>query len=417
MSEFNRVSLGREGGEGFAEMNERYYLEAVDAYIEELYAEDTPAILEKQPSTTDPESLAMEKNIEAQFIADILPHYGISKEIVDKITEVEGEGAQAWELPSPQNFDVPELPLDYAYSGGVARSGLLRALGIDNNAGYRDMDIVRFGGSEEKTKQDLELERKYMPEDSSHGYGIQNYRKVDQYLVSRDLTISELFMDRDGIVFTPKCLLDTVRGIVRLSDYERKILSSDKPKTKILAKAVRIYAQGISEHKQIHLDAEVVRKLNEKFILTFYQALHFVRALEHSENAGMEYIRLLKENNALPSQVDTIEKCVAYYSARLRDKTTFFRKAPHLQRIFEKNLLAETSVELESELYRDLQWENEDYGALDLKDPIMRKLAVEQARKHLELPDEQKVTESEETELDRALEDFADSGRKRFRLR
>lgn len=402
------------------ERNRRAYEESVEEYIKELYPVNTAEASFDQPvPITDPRSLELEHRIGLQFISDILPKYGIPQEVVDSIVEVEGDGIQAWELPVPKDYDIPTLPEEYAYSGGVARAGLLRALHIDNQAGFRDMDIVRLGGSKDKTPFDKKLEGQYMAEDSAHGYGVQQYPDMDAYLKTRDITLSELLLDKNGIVFTPQCLLDTARGIVRLSDFERNALRAASPKTKVLAKAVRIYAQGITDYGSFHLDTEITRKMNERFILIFYQALHFTRAVEHSAEAALEYINVLRANNAIPSEVTSVEQCAAYYAARLRDKAAFFRNTPHMQWLFEQDLLAKTSAELESALHNSSRWDSMEYGALDVENPDQKHLAVLAAKKHLEIDPatvQDTLTQEEEDKAE-LFDDFADSGRKRYKLR
>lgn len=398
------------------EQTEKAYREAVIKYFEEVYPINSPDLQVNEKLNPDPQSLALERAIEKEFTEFLLLEYGIRQDIINEITETEKMGMQAWKIPNPENFLAPKLPDTYAFSGGVARAGLLRALKIKPNAVYRDIDIVRFGGASQKTPEDVLLESTYMPEDSMHGYGVQRYPSPETYLLSRDLTISEIYMDQKHLVFTPQCLLDTIRGIVRLTDFERRQLNSVQPKTKILAKAVRILAQGIVENGDFYMDNEISTILNEQFIAIFYQALHFLRSMEHSEEAAREYLRILKKHNSVPKEINTLDEFTAYLAARLRDKSEFFRKAPVMQKIFE-NDLAEISVRVEEKLSSN-EIPSLGYGEKLNKGEINHDTALKEARNHLELTNTtNRLGRNKENKDDREYDQFFKNGQKKYRLR
>lgn len=396
--------------------NEKAYIDSVLKYFEEVYPEDSSDT--KPALTTDPTSLALERSIEAEFTEVLLNKYGVPKGVINEIVEGEDSEIQVWKLPKPENFSVPDLASSYAFSGGVARAGLLRALHINPRAGYRDIDIIRFGGELSKSPEELQLELEHMPEDSSHGYGVQRYEDPNTYLATRDLTISEIYMDKNNLVFTPQCLLDTVRRIVRLSEFEREELKSDRPKTKILAKAVRILAQGIVEFGDFYMDKEISKVINENYITFFYQALHFVRSLEHSEEAAYEYLNILKQHDSVPEEIETLDDFTAYLAARLRDRSVFFREAPVMQRWFEDNLLAEASVNIEKKL-AGKHGDRISYGEALANNEIGYSTALNEAKQHLRLNNTEIKPKSngKVTDNDDEYENMFLGDRKRYKLK
>lgn len=133
----------------------------------------------------------------------------------------------------------------YVYKGGAARALLMRALRLDSESVPRDIDVSRLDAILPDADLDDHVARVFMPDDYQHGNGVEAIADVETYLSTRDLTVNELYADDEQIVASAQCVLDTVRGILRITDYEKDEYGGAGPK--LVAKIVRLYAHALDK--------------------------------------------------------------------------------------------------------------------------------------------------------------------------
>ncbi|MFA6525073.1 MAG: hypothetical protein WCT33_02245 [Patescibacteria group bacterium] len=244
---------------------------------------------------------------------------------------------------------IPELPEGYGYKGGAARAHLESTLGIKQSS-VRDLDIVFLGKTENKEVTDM-LAREYMPEDYENGYGVESLDS--DYFDTRDFTINEVYVgDRHNIIATQQCILDTIRRILRVTEFEKKDRIYDEGdywvNPKILAKALRLLAQETSRGQVMEFaDRDAVGWIG---IDSFHMALHLDRAMGQSQDTAYNYIQELIDNGQLPSDINTPELAADYLKADLYD---FVFKAPRFKGV-------DSGLTGEDEL---IYWE-EEFGEL-----------------------------------------------------
>ncbi len=223
-------------------------------------------------------------------------------------TELKRISNKLWQidLEDSESQLLDELPSGYVYHGGAARALLARKLGINPYALHRDIDLA-YAGNEEDRLLDEDLAKKYSPEDYEKGHGVNTVD--DEYFDTRDFTINELLIAANKIILTKACLLDTIRGIVRFTKFEKKEShDSARPyyiKPKLLAKALRF----VAEDELLLADANVYKFQN---IDSFHIALHLDRALGSGEDVANKYIQQLKEKDQIPSDISTISELLEY---------------------------------------------------------------------------------------------------------
>lgn len=61
---------------------------------------------------------------------------------------------------------------------------------------------------------------KYAEDDLANGHGVTTVE--EDYFETRDFTINEVMVADNKIIISKDCLLDTVRGILRITDFEKK---------------------------------------------------------------------------------------------------------------------------------------------------------------------------------------------------
>lgn len=246
-----------------------------------------------------------------------------------------------------------DLPKGYVYHGGAARAILARKLGIEVSPEARDIDFCYAGSIKGRVHDDY-LMAKYSPDDFSRGHGVSDVS--DAYFSTRDFTINELLVADKKLILSKDCLLDTVRGIVRITEYEKKeSYDEDLPyyiNPKILAKALRLAAD-----KALLLADEEEYACRQ--IDAFHIALHLNRAINQGREVTQEYIRLLKENKQIPEDLDGLEQLLRY----LHENTDF------LFRIDQKKRL-----EAEPEILAEILGENPDnFDSLPYRQSMSRR--------------------------------------------
>lgn len=229
--------------------------------------------------------------------------------------------------------DFETLPEGYAYIGGSARSVLARVLKIDTQATPRDIDIVRISTDD---SLDEELSMQYMPDDFKHGYGV---KEIDEdYFETRDFTINEVLFFQNKIFLSKECLLDTVRGIIRFTNHEKKESYYGEKyyiNDKLMAKAVRVAAERFEDGQSAKIEKEVFEFQDINY---FHISLHLDRALEQGNNIAQTYVNILKRLKQIPENISTPEKLQEF----LKNRSDFVFR-----------FCAKSTLEKEKEMLRD----------------------------------------------------------------
>lgn len=195
---------------------------------------------------------------------------------------------------------------------------LLRSLGTDPYAVPRDRDIVCFDPTSDVEMVES-ISRKFMPNDYEHGHGVQ--RVGSDYMKTRDFTVNELFATDTAVFCSKQCLLDTLRGVIRFSEYEKQESYYGNPyhvRPKLLAKALRFAAQSGATIA----DGEIY-EFQE--IDAFHMALHLDRAFESGNATAIRYVDELRSRGQISEDIQDPEMLVEYLS----EQTDFvFRCAP-----------------------------------------------------------------------------------------
>ena len=150
------------------------------------------------------------------------------------------------------------------------------------------------------------LSEMYMPDDYKHGYGVK--KENEEYFKTRDFTINEVFATKDAVYCTKQCLLDTLRGVVRFSEYEKQESWSGYPyyvHPKLLAKALRLAVTS-----NLKISDEGVYDV--QCIDEFHMALHLDRALGQGEHVARGYVEELRTKNQIPQDIFEPEDLIAY---------------------------------------------------------------------------------------------------------
>ncbi|OGY92687.1 MAG: hypothetical protein A3H70_05000 [Candidatus Komeilibacteria bacterium RIFCSPLOWO2_02_FULL_48_11] len=251
-------------------------------------------------------------------------------------------GNNLLEIPIAKPKNHPDLGEEYGFKGGQARAALLRELAIDPKASVRDVDIARIYDEDIHGRDDV-IAQAYSPEDYNNGHGVEELER--DYFESRDFTINEVLVADNKIYVTKECLLDTVRRIVRFSNFEKR--SAKEPlenwpngffvNDKLMAKAVRLAAAEAVRGRRLEIaDGEVYKNFP---INDFHFALHLDRALEQGWDVAMEYIRDMSRRGQLFVEsrfYENIENPEEYpadffkkFIVDIRQRNTFlFRHAP-----------------------------------------------------------------------------------------
>ncbi|NTV44703.1 MAG: hypothetical protein HGA67_03335 [Candidatus Yonathbacteria bacterium] len=200
---------------------------------------------------------------------------------------------------------LDELPAHFVFVGGTARAALERSLGVNKFSVPRDTDIVVM---DKDADEDLmaDMSERYMPDDYEHGYGVK--KEDEEYFKTRDFTINEVFATKEAVYCTKQCLLDTLRGVLRFAEYEKRESWDGYPyyvHPKLLAKALRLAVSS-----NLSLADEGVYDM--QCIDEFHMALHLDRALGQGGDVARGYVEALREKNQIPQDISTPEDLVTY---------------------------------------------------------------------------------------------------------
>lgn len=292
--------------------------------LDEIIADKQRSVFGRWPRE---KVLALEKGVsgEAQYektLKRLLERYG-----VDPNVEIKKIGTDIFSvaIDSTMSHDLPE---NYGFKGGAARSALLKMLGI-SDVDPRDLDLVSFIDSNDDNAG--EILEKYSPDDFASGHGVETLTK--DYFSTRDFTINELVLTGDRVIVTKQALLDNVRGVIRFSEFEKnnsRIHDEERGPSqkfnKLMAKALRLAAELIVRGRRCEIaDGQYFQYLD---INNFHIALHLDRALERGPEVAREYFRLLVESGQRRGDLDDIDNEIFnFVSQSMEDGSFVFRFA------------------------------------------------------------------------------------------
>ncbi len=197
---------------------------------------------------------------------------------------------------APRVFGLPRLFAPYGLKGGAARLAVEAILGHDVRAlRPRDLDLVRFGGGDDLTTRDTDdrLAQEHMPDDFSHGFGVEVCLSVDQYLQTRDFTINQAALIGGQLICTREALQDTFAGIIRPTAH--LLAKGSTLDGKMYMKALRLCAERRARGEESQIENLPDYCLASPFDV----ALHLARAHEAGHETVAHYLALAFEFGAL----------------------------------------------------------------------------------------------------------------------
>jgi hypothetical protein len=253
----------------------------------------------------------------------------LKKNQIEKKVEKEGSW---WKINIEQKIEHITIPEGYAAKGGLARSLLARNLNIDNTAKPRDIDLVRVIEWNNTDTSDDQVAATYMQEDYQHGHGVEIISSLGEYFATRDFTINEVLATNDTIWTTTQCLQDTVRHIIRITEFEMRIIEEGKrgKEDKMMAKSVAFLSEGIEKYGTAWKvsDQEKEWDTQQYFISLFWIALQLDRAFEKGENIAERFVEELKKRQQLSDTIETAEQAARPACRQLRRR--LLRPSPAL---------------------------------------------------------------------------------------
>lgn len=309
----------------------------------EHYPESFSAKMEEM----EQEKIALEKkelNVNKREALELLKEYGVNTDGVD-IEVLEGD---RFRIEVSKHFSKKRLPDGYAYKGGAARALLLRNLNLDLTAVPRDIDIMRINQTEPSSEMDKKVMREFAPEDSEHSFGggMENTRgDYNNYFTTRDFTINEAIATDHEIIATKQCVFDTIRKIIRLTEFETEELKdSSIPNSKLLAKTLRLYIQNIHLYGEAGIEFpnwETEWEFERDFISPFYLSLHLDKACQVGSEVAREYVKELSRLGQIPQNITEIEDAAEYLASLFYRGPFYYRHAPRKQFQVEERWLDE----------------------------------------------------------------------------
>jgi hypothetical protein len=247
---------------------------------------------------------------------------------------------------------VPELPADYGIKGGGARSVLRSILQIEAEP-PRDIDLVYVGQNEQNMEVSRELAETHMPDDLEFGYGVEMLE--EDYFSSRDFTWNEILYADGQVVCSKQCLLDTMRNVVRISEYEKQESYRGDPffvNPKLLAKAVRFVAAARAYGNNKMSLSEETNQAVEMGIDYWHIALHLNRSFEQGEAVAQEYVEELIERELLPATIKSSAEALHYLS----EETDFIFRAEAAD-VLDREIRFAEELDLENKMLDDEEYE------------------------------------------------------------
>ncbi len=244
-----------------------------------------------------------------------------------------------------------ELPDGYGFKGGSARAVLREVLGL-KVIPPRDIDVIRLSAEEPYKGADTEIAQKYMAQDFEFGDGVELVDSTTDYLNTRDFTINELYTSNSQIFATEECIRDTIRNIIRITEYERISYSEiGEIGPKMKAKTLRLHAEQMYSIGVSSIPEDDRNEIEKSFINPFWLAVQLDRAFERGHEVAEKFTQLLIENNVIPEHVKDSRDLGDFLLSEVYDFR--FRNAPHLLYKMEEDYTTDDSEKTDIELLED----------------------------------------------------------------
>lgn len=269
------------------------------------------------------------------------------KEVLKKyniIGHIEKIGDDVFVIPYKGELPTEQLRDGYGYKGGVARALFAKALNIHSSR-IRDIDIVCFNSVNDRNYENY-LGKTYLGNDFKDGYGVDNESSLESYFTTRDITINEVIYVDGKIFFTKQCLLDTVRSIIRLTEYEKESIydGDEKQIQKMYSKLLRFYTTMIISTGYAEMDENSL--IEPSFLSSFWIAVQLDRSFELGIHYADSFVNELKNRGNLPPEISTGEEALDCLSRDLYEGRAFFRNAPQSIYEVEDDYLVEEELRL-----------------------------------------------------------------------
>ncbi|MFH1632026.1 MAG: hypothetical protein ABIA47_03360 [bacterium] len=296
-----------------------------------------------------------ESAIADKELADALREYGIDPEKITFVGELnladenhEPQFEKVFKVAVESHFSNERLPEGYGYEGGAARSLLMRALEIDLTYTPRDLDIIRLSDEEPSPGADDEISQKLMLDDYAKGHRVEVVGKEEKYFATRDLSINQLLATDTEIIATRQCILDTVRKIIRPTEFERnRFAESGSLGPKMLSKILRFYVQSIHRYDSAVIEDVEDWEFENYFINPFYLALHLDKAFETGNDVAESYVDELIARGQLPEYIEDAADAANYLAELIKGGNFYYRHAPTEQFETEADWISELEDEFE----------------------------------------------------------------------
>lgn len=226
-----------------------------------------------------------------------------------------------------------ELPEGYGYKGGYARHKLREVLRLPSIP-PRDIDLIRLSPKEFRDGLDKILAEKFMAQDFELGDGVEVTTDA-AYMSTRDFTINEVYVENNTIFATEQCIRDTLRNIIKVTDFERQTFqSTGKLGPKMKAKALRLHTEQLYKIGVSTIPENDESEIKGSFINPFWIAVQLDRSFERGESVADKFTSLLKQYEVIPQNISSGLELGDYLLGELYDFN--FRNAPKLQYKFEE---------------------------------------------------------------------------------
>lgn len=274
-----------------------------------------------------PDQKNLEEILKYEELFEILKYYKIDAEKIG-LHEIEPD---IFSLPITSPLQLPAiLPPGYALKGGAARALLLRQLGVDITAEPRDLDIIRI--IPEEPEPNLDEKMLDIFESEAVKYKLEVEPNLNEYFNTRDITQNEVLATQNTIFTTKACILDTVRHILRLTDYEYDSHPGHEsigPKMKI--RLLRLYSDALHRYGQESEIPDMPKEMwaqETENVRTFFIALQFDKACEQGKATAETFIQTLKEAGIFPKNINSVEDAYEFLNKIIFSTDFYFRSAP-----------------------------------------------------------------------------------------
>lgn len=247
---------------------------------------------------------------------------------------------------SEEHGDIPE---GIGFIGGMARRTAFKVLrGAD--VGVRDVDAVAFPelgpelSFEEKNRWSAEL----MPDDYAHGHGIKSEESIAAYFDSRDITMNQVLVAREGgkwgLYYSAQAAIDIRQGAIRptIMEYNDNRYFGQKLIVKSILLEQVLQRDGISDAHIAGIDLR--RTIGDDGLSNFMVSLGLQKSFEWGGDMPERYaaaLRWYEEGKRLP--VSKAGHAVLETAERAARAGFYFRKETE-EKLQQRRARAETAT-------------------------------------------------------------------------